>query len=162
MALPATGKFSSQRTQFKETRMEQAQNGDTVKVHYTGTLDDGTIFDTSVGRDPLEFTLGERQVIPGFEQAVVGMSPGESKTAEISADEAYGPHNEEMVVSVDRSDFPNSIEPRVGQMLQLHQPSGQRIAVTVTEVSEASVTLDANHPLAGKDLTFDIQLVEIM
>jgi peptidylprolyl isomerase len=162
MALPVMGKFSSQRTQFKETRMEQAKNGDTVKVHYTGTLDDGTVFDTSLGRNPLQFTLGEGQVIPGFEQAIVGMSPGESKTAEISVDGAYGPHNEEMVVSVDRSDFPNNIEPRVGQMLQLHQPSGQRIAVTVIEVSESSVTLDANHPLAGQDLTFDIQLVEIM
>jgi peptidylprolyl isomerase len=162
MALPAMGKLSNQRTQFKGIKMAQAQNGDTVKVHYTGTLDDGTVFDTSVGRDPLEFTLGERQVIPGFEQAIVGMTPGESKTAEIPADEAYGPHNKEMVVSVDRSDFPNNIEPKVGQMLQLHQPSGQRIAVTVTEVSESSVTLDANHPLAGKDLTFDIQLVEIM
>jgi peptidylprolyl isomerase len=141
--------------------MAQAKNGDTVQVHYTGTLDDGTVFDTSVDRNPLQFTLGEGRVISGFEQAVAGMTPGESKTVRITVDEAYGPHDAEMVMAIDRSDFPENIEPRVGQMLQLHQPGGQSIVVTVTEVSESSVTLDANHPLAGKDLTFDIELLEI-
>ena len=142
--------------------MAQAKNGDTVKVHYTGKLEDGTVFDTSINRDPLQFTIGENQVIPGFEQAVVGMNPGESKTTKVPADKAYGPHHKEMVIVVDRNQFPANLEPKVGQQLQIRQADGRAIVVTVTDVSESSVTLDANHPLAGKDLTFDIQLIEIL
>ena len=142
--------------------MARPKTGDTVKVHYTGKLEDDTVFDTSANRDPLQFTIGEGQVIPGFEQAVVGMKPGESKTAKIPVDEAYGPHHKEMVLVVGRDQFPAELEPKVDQRLQMSRADGQRIAVTVTEVSEESVTLDANHPLAGKDLTFDIQLVEIL
>ena len=141
--------------------MAQAKNGDTVKVHYTGKLDDGTVFDTSADREPLQFKIGEGQLIPDFEQAVIGMNPGDSKTVQIPSDKAYGPHHEEMVMEVDRSQFPEGLEPKVDQRLQVQQPDGQAYAVTVTDVSEAKVTLDANHPLAGKDLTFDIQLTEI-
>ena len=141
--------------------MRQAKYGDTVKVHYTGKLEDGTVFDSSIDRDPLQFTLGEGQVIPGFEQAVVGMNLGESKTVTISMDEAYGPHREEMVVMVERNKFPEHMQLEGGQQLQIRQDDGQIIFVIVADVSESSVTLDANHPLAGKDLTFDIQLIEI-
>jgi peptidylprolyl isomerase len=141
--------------------MAQAKNGDTVKVHYTGKLDDGTVFDTSADREPLQFTIGEGQLIPDFEQAIVGMSPGETKNIQIPSDRAYGPHHEEMVMVVNRSEFPNDLKPEVDQRLQVRQPDGQSFAVTVTDVSESKVTLDGNHPLAGKDLTFDIQLAEI-
>lgn len=141
--------------------MAQAQNGDTVKIHYTGTLDDGTVFDTSNGRDPLEFTLGEGQVIPGFEEAVLGMEVKEEKTFTIDCKQAYGPYNQEMVINVQRNQFPPDITPEVGQQLQLKQPQGQVVLVTVTNLTEDTVTMDANHPLAGKDLTFNVQLVEI-
>jgi peptidylprolyl isomerase len=145
----------------REKLMAQAKTGDTVKVHYTGKLDDGTVFDTSANREPLEFTIGQGQLIPDFEQAIVGMNPGESKTVQIPSENAYGPHREEMVIEVDRNEFPADLEPKVDQMLQVRKQDGQTFAVTVTAVSESSVTLDANHPLAGKDLTFDIQLTEI-
>jgi peptidylprolyl isomerase len=142
--------------------MAQAQNGDLVKVHYTGKLDDGTVFDSSKDREPLEFKLGDDQLIPGFENAVAGMNAGESKTVKIAANEAYGPHRREMVVVVDRTDFPDDIDPKVGQQLRMQGPDGQELGVRVTDASEKTVTLDGNHPLAGEDLTFDIQLVEIV
>ena len=142
--------------------MAEAQNGDTVEVHYTGKLEDGSIFDSSVERDPLKFTLGEGQVIPGFEEAVVGMQPDETKTATIPSEKAYGPHHPEMVVKVDRDQLPQHLEPEVGQALQIRQGEDRTIMVTITALSDSSVTLDANHPLAGKDLTFDIQLVAIV
>ena len=141
--------------------MVQAQLGDTVKVHYTGKLGDGTVFDSSAERDPLEFSVGEGRVIAGFEEAVVGMSPGESKSANIPADRAYGPYRQEMVMVVDRQQIPADVSVNVGQQLQIRQKSGEAIPVIVTDVSESKVTLDANHPLAGQDLTFDIRLVEI-
>lgn len=141
--------------------MLQAKPGDTVKIHYTGKLDDGTVFDSSDNREPLEFTINEGQVIPGFEQAVVGMTPGESKTEKIPMHQAYGPHREEMVLEVSREQIPPDLQPEVGQQLQIQQPNGQPVAVFVTDVTDAKVTLDANHPLAGEDLTFDIHLVEI-
>ena len=119
------------------------------------------VFDSSLEREPIEFTIGEGHVIPGFEQAVVGMNPGETKTVRILSDDAYGPYREDMVLTVERSQFPPDIEPTVGQALQVQQSNGEPFVVTVSEVSEASVKLDANHPLAGKDLTFEIQLVEI-
>lgn len=142
--------------------MAQANQGDTVKVHYTGKLENGTQFDTSQGRDPLEFTIGAGQIIPGFERAVIGMNPGDSKTVVVSPDNAYGPHREDMVLEVDRNQFPPDIDPKVGQQLQIRQENDESTVVTVTEASEASVTLDANHPLAGENLTFDIQLLEIV
>ena len=142
--------------------MAEAKNGDNVKVHYTGKLDDGTIFDTSVERDPLQFTIGEGKLIPDFEKAVVGMNPGESKTIQIPAENAYGPHHEEMIMVVEQSQFPEDMKPEVGQQLQVSQPDGNTFVVKVTDVSESNVTLDGNHPFAGKDLTFDIQLAEIV
>jgi peptidylprolyl isomerase len=142
--------------------MAQAKNGDRVKVHYTGKLEDGTVFDSSTDREPLEFTLGQGEVISGFEEAVVGMQPDESKSTTLPPEKAYGSHNPEMVVTVNKDQFPEHLNPRVGQQLQMRQAEGQTIVVAVTDVSESSVTLDANHPLAGRDLTFDIELVEIV
>jgi len=141
--------------------MAQAKTGDTVKVHYTGKLDNGTVFDSSVDREPLEFTIGEGQLIADFEQAVIDMNPGESKTIKIAYDNAYGPHREEMLMVVDRSQFPEGLEPKIDQKLQVRDPDGGDSVVTVVDVTDANVTLDANHPLAGKDLTFEIQLTEI-
>jgi len=141
--------------------MSQAKNGDTVKVHYTGTLDDGTVFDSSREREPLSFTLGKGQLIPGFENAVTGMKVGDTTTANIPSDQAYGPVREEMVARVEKDQFPEGMNPELGQQLQVPQQDGQMLIVTVTEVDDTHVTLDANHPLAGKDLTFDIELVEI-
>ncbi len=125
-------------------------------------MEDGKVFDTSANCDPLQFTIGEQQVIPGFEQAVVGMNPGESKMAGITADKAYGPHRKEMILVVERTQFPADLEPKVEQCLQLCQPDGQNMVARVTDVSESKVTLDANHLLAGKALTFDIQIIEIV
>lgn len=142
--------------------MTQAKQGDTVNVHYTGKLEDGTVFDTSVGHEPLQFTIGGSEVIPDFEQAVVGMNPGESKTVKIPYQKAYGPHHEEMVLIADRDKFPPDLQPEVGLQLQLSRDDGQILLATVTEVSTTSVTVDANHPLAGKDLTFEMQLVKVV
>lgn len=142
--------------------MAQAKHGDTVNVHYTGRLDDDTVFETSQGRDPLQFTIGVDQLLPAFEETVIGMNPGESRTTNIPSDEAYGPYHEGMVVKVDRQRFPDNLDPEIGQELEVHQNDGQIVPVTVTDVSESSVTLDGNHPLAGKDLTFEIRLVEIL
>lgn len=141
--------------------MAQAQTGDTVHIHYTGRLQDGTVFDTSQDRDPLSFTLGEGEVIPGFEAAVAGMEPGESKVAEIPSTEAYGPRREELELSLPREQFPDGVDPEVGQQLQMRTAEGQTFPVTVTGATPDTVELDANHPLAGKDLTFDIQLVKV-
>ncbi|MBK9710431.1 MAG: peptidylprolyl isomerase [Kouleothrix sp.] len=142
--------------------MVKAQRGDTVKVHYTGRLPNETVFDSSRSREPLEFTIGAGEVIPGFELAVVGMQPGESKMTTITANEAYGSYDEDMILEVDRAQLPPDTSPEVGQQYQVSQQDGGFMVVTVTEVSDASVTLDANHPLAGQDLTFDIELMEIM
>jgi len=141
--------------------MSAAKQGDTVKVNYTGKLDDGTVFDSSEGRDPLEFTLGAGQLIPGFDAAVVDMAPGEAKTVTVPPEEAYGPYHEQMVVQANRSQFPEGVEPEVGQQFESRSEDGQNFLVTVTEVDGDKVTLDANHPLAGKELTFDIELVEM-
>ncbi|MDP8222219.1 MAG: peptidylprolyl isomerase [Candidatus Lernaella stagnicola] len=141
--------------------MSEVKNGDTVKVHYTGTLDDGSVFDTSQGGDPLEFTIGEGQIIPGFEEIVVGMDVGETRTGMVPSDKAYGPHRPEGVVSVDRSVFPPDIDPEVDQVLAVQGDGGERIPVRVTAVTEAEVTLDQNHPMAGKDLNFEIEVLEV-
>ena len=143
--------------------MAKAANGSTVQVHYTGRLEDDSVFDSSRERDePLKFTIGEEQVIPGFEEAVEGMEPGDEKTVDIPSDEAYGPYRDDMVLEVDRGQLPEDLDPEVGQRLQLRQQNGEVVNVTLTEISDDEVTLDANHPLAGKDLSFDIELVDIV
>lgn len=139
----------------------KAKEGDTVQVHYTGKLKDGTVFDTSQDREPLRFTIGEQRVIPGFEQAVVGMEPGDTKTEELSPEDAYGQHRKDMVMELDRDQLPDNLEPKVGQQLQLRMQNGQEVPVVITELSDESVTIDANHPLAGKDLVFEIELIDI-
>ena len=136
--------------------------GDTVKVHYTGRLGDGRVFDSSRQRGPLQVTVGQGRVIPKFEEALTQMEPGEEKTVTIPAEQAYGPRRPELVLAVDRTEFPEHIEPSVGQELQLRQNDGEVAIVRVTDVSDEQVTLDANHPLAGQDLTFDLQLVEVL
>ncbi|HEX2951041.1 MAG TPA: peptidylprolyl isomerase [Armatimonadota bacterium] len=141
--------------------MAKAKAGDTVNVHYTGRLEDGTVFDSSESREPLEFTIGEGQVIPGFENAVVGLEPGESREVTIPADQAYGEHRDELVIKVPRSQVPPEVTPEVGQQLFLQQPNGQGVPVTISEVTDDAITLDANPPLAGKTLIFNIKLVDI-
>jgi peptidylprolyl isomerase len=141
--------------------MSQAKKGDSVKVHYTGKLDDGTVFDSSVGREPLDFTVGAGQLIAGFDEAVVGMAVGEKKSVRIAAEQAYGPHNPEMTLQVPRSDLPADIQPELGMQLEASQEGGHSMVVTVVEVNEECVTFDANHPLAGKALTFEIEVVEL-
>ncbi len=142
--------------------MADVQQGDTVKVHYTGTLEDGTVFDTSREGDPLEFKVGESRIIPGFENAVEGMSPGDSKSAVVPPESGYGRKNTEMVLTVERNRLPEDIDPRPGEQLKLQLRNGQTLTARITAVSDTEVTLDANHPLAGEDLYFDIELVEIV
>jgi len=139
----------------------QAKNGDIVEVHYTGTLKDGTVFDTSVEREPLKFTLGAGQMIPGFEQAVLGMKIGESKTVTIPADEAYGPHSDDLVRIINREELSPDLDPYVGQQLQGPGPGGGISVGTVTNVTDTTITVDFNHRLAGEDLTFEIELMSI-
>ena len=141
--------------------MTKVKSGDTVKVHYTGKFDDGTEFATSINDDPLQFTIGKGQVISGLEQAVMGMSPGEAKTAEIVAEQAYGPYQEDKVVEVSRDRFPPHMELQIGTVLRMRKAGGEKIRRIVTTLSDTKVMLDANHPLAGEDLTFDLQLIEI-
>jgi len=146
--------------------MSKAKNGDTVKIHYTGKLADGMEFDTSKGSDPLSFTMGKGEVIPGFENAVVGLAVGDSRTVEITSDQAYGPHRDEMVIEAKRSEMPEGLELKLGRQLEGRSEAGegqeaQQVLFTITGITDDMVTLDANHPLAGKDLTFDIELVEI-
>ena len=129
--------------------MAQAKSGDTVRVHYTGMMDDGTVFDSSIDREPLEFTIGKKEVIPGFEQAVIGMNDGESKAVKVNSDQAYGPHRNDMVIQIERNQVPDGMEIEVGQVLKMKHPNGGAIRVVVTNVSEDSIVLDANHPLAG-------------
>jgi len=141
--------------------MTKAASGNTVQVHYKGTLADGTVFDSSHGREPLQFTIGSKAVIAGFEGAVIGMAKGETKTVVIPPDEAYGHYREEMVQSIPRNQVPPDIEPEVGMRLQVQTPSGGAFPVTIRDVTEESITLDGNPPLAGKELTFEIELVSI-
>jgi len=141
--------------------MQKAQKGDTVRVHYTGRLTDESVFDSSQGKEPLEVTIGEGKLIPGFEKGLIGMEVGETKTVEIQPEEAYGQRNDQLKTTVQRSDLPNDLEPEVGQRLQVTQPDGSAFVVQVTNLDDSSVTLDANHPLAGETLTFDIELTGI-
>ncbi len=142
--------------------MPEAKKGDRVKVHYTGKLDDGSVFDTSADRQPLEFTIGDGAVIPGFERAVIGMQPGESTETTVDAGDAYGARSQELVTEVRREQLPPDLEVAVGQQLQVGMADGQTAIVLVTDVTESGIVIDANHPLAGMDLTFAIELVEIV
>lgn len=141
--------------------MEQAKHGDTVKVHYTGRLEDGSVFDTSEGSDPISFKLGEGMVIAGFEDAVLGMSPGQSRTEKIPPIKAYGERQKELILEVERANIPENADIEVGQILVIGNEEGQTLKVLVTEITEDMVILDANHPLAGKTLEFTLELVEI-
>ncbi len=141
--------------------MTQVKSGDTVRLHYTGTLTDGTEFDSSAGRDPLEFTVGTGQIIPGRDQAIPGMEVGDKKVVEVPADEAYGQPHPNARQDIPRSEIPEDIPLEVGVQLQMQAPDGQAIPVRVVAVTDETVTLDANHPLAGQDLTFAIELVSI-
>ncbi|MBV9986238.1 MAG: peptidylprolyl isomerase [Chitinophagaceae bacterium] len=142
--------------------MQQVKKGDTIKVHYHGKLNDGSTFDSSEGREPLEFEVGGGMVIPGFDSGVTGMTVGEKKTIVIPADEAYGQKQEEMIMEFPRDRFPPDMVPEVGMQLNMSNGSGQNFPVTIAEVGDEAVLLDANHPLAGQDLTFDLELVEIV
>lgn len=141
--------------------MAEAKQGDTVHVHYTGRLADGTTFDSSQDRDPLEITLGQGAVIPGFEKAVEGMTVGDQKTAAVPVDEAYGPRRDELVMDVPRTQLPDGLDPKPGEQLRMQTPDGQAVPVVVADASDETIKIDANHPLAGKDLTFDLLLVKI-
>lgn len=144
--------------------MVRAKKGDTVRVNYTGKLEDGTVFDTTADRYPMEVLLDGKQVIPGFEKAIIGMKPGESKTVKIPMKEAYGPRYDKLIGKMDRDRLPSDMKIEVGQRLQFNVPGseGEVMAATVTEISDKKITLDGNQPLAGKDLVFFIELVEIM
>ncbi|MBK0327414.1 peptidylprolyl isomerase [Rhodobacteraceae bacterium F11138] len=141
--------------------MTQVKTGDTVRIHYTGTLQDGSTFDSSDGREPLEFEVGSGQIIPGLDQAMPGMTVGDKKTVNVPCDQAYGPIQPQMRQSVPRSNIPEDIPLEVGLQLQAQSSDGQAVPVTVVEIAEDEVTLDGNHPLAGKDLVFAIELVSI-
>lgn len=142
--------------------MTDVKSGDTVRIHYTGTLTDGSTFDSSDGRDPLEFVVGSGQIIPGLDTALPGMAVGDKKVVEVPSDQAYGAHNPQGVQAVPREQIPVEIQVEAGMALQMQTPDGRAVPVQVVEVTETEVTLDANHPLAGKDLTFAIELVEIV
>ena len=141
--------------------MAEAKEGDEVQVHYTGKLEDGTVFDTSEDGEPLSFTIGEERVIPGFEEAVAGMEPGDSKTTEVDPEQAYGEHREDMVMEMEKDQIPNEVDPEVGQQLQLRLENGQTVPVLITALGEDTVTIDANHPLAGRKLIFEIEVVDV-
>jgi len=142
--------------------MRKVEKGNTVRVHYTGKFENGEIFDTSVNRTPLEFIVGNGQVIKGFDEAVIGMKIGERKIVNIPFEEAYGPHMDELVFTFEKQSLPENLNPEIGQKLQLVTGDGKRVNVTIIAVSETDITLDANHPLAGKNLVFEIELVEIL
>jgi peptidylprolyl isomerase len=143
--------------------MRPAKQGDTVRVHYRGRLQDGSVFDETFDHEPLRFTIGGGQLIPGFEEAVVGMKPGDSKTTELPVEKAFGPYIEERVIEVPKNKFARWDEqPTVGERVPILQPDGSAIDVIVTEVTESKVTVDFNHPFAGQDLTIDIKLLEIV
>jgi FKBP-type peptidyl-prolyl cis-trans isomerase 2 len=142
--------------------MAQAKSGDTVKIRYTGRLDDNSVFETSVDRDPIQLTIGQGRTIPALEEAIVGMETGESKTVEISAGQAYGVYHEGLVHTVSRKVLPSDMEPEIGQRLKATSVDGRAFSVTIRNISEKTVTMDTNHPLAGKDLKFDIELIAII
>jgi peptidylprolyl isomerase len=141
--------------------MHPPKPGNKVKVHYTGKLEDGSVFDSSRERDPLEFIIGKEQVIPGFEEAILDMEVGDTITTAIPAEKAYGPYNKEMIMIANKNQFPKNLEIKIGQSLKLNPPKGEAMMVTITNIKDNDITLDGNHPLAGKELTFDLELLEI-
>jgi peptidylprolyl isomerase len=141
--------------------MSQAKSGDVVHVHYTGKLEDESVFDSSEGKDPLSFELGKGQVVPGFEEAVSGMAEGERKTVNIDSDDAYGPRVEQLVFTAPRDNLPPGYDPQIGEIMRLEAKDGRQMDVMITHADEKGVQMDGNHPLAGQDLTFDIELVKI-
>jgi peptidylprolyl isomerase len=142
--------------------MDTVERGDTVKVHYTARLENGMVFDSTMSRGPLIVIIGEGELIPGFEEALMGMKPGDSRKVKVPAEKAYGPYHKDLAMVVDHDQLPEGFEPEVGERLEMPHEMGYPIIYTVTEVSESTVTLDANHILAGKDLIFEIELVEIL
>jgi FKBP-type peptidyl-prolyl cis-trans isomerase 2 len=148
--------------QQKGLIMTQAQSGNTVKLHFTGKLDDGTIFATSSDSEPIELTLGRGQILPGIERAVEGMASGESKTIKILSEQAYGPRRDDLTQEIPKEHLPVDLTPEVGQKLRIDRPDGDPMIVSIAAVSDTAITIDANHPLAGKDLTFDLEMVEIL
>jgi peptidylprolyl isomerase len=140
---------------------QRAKNGDTVSVHYKGSLDDGSVFDSSEGQDPIEFTIGEHQVIEGLENAIVGMTPGDKKREAISPAEGYGDREEDLVFQVPKSSLQAAADFTVGDVVRVTLPDGQTAPMQIVTTDDSSLTLDANHPLAGKTLTFDLELVSI-
>jgi FKBP-type peptidyl-prolyl cis-trans isomerase 2 len=145
----------------KGEQMTRAKEGDTVKVHYTGRLDDNTVFDTSHGKSPLEFTIGEGNLIKGFENGLIGMEVGEKKNITVSPNDAYGWRDEKLSTKINRSHLPNAVDPKVGMQLKVKQKDGRTFVVWIADLDEETVTLDANHPLAGKTLCFDLELTHI-
>ena len=141
--------------------MKEAQVGDLVSVHYTGKLTNGEVFDSSKERDPLEFTLGNKEMLVGFEEGVVGMKPGETKSVTLNPEQAFGDRREDLILELPKDKFPQHITPSVGLQLNLSNASGANMIVVISEVDDDSVTLDGNHPLAGQTLVFDIELIEI-
>jgi peptidylprolyl isomerase len=142
--------------------MAQAQNGNKVKLHFTGKLDDGTVFATSADSKPIEFTLGQGQVLPGLEEAVEGMATGESKTVKILSEQAYGPRRDDLMQEIPNEHLPADLTPEVGQQLRIERTDGDPMIVSIAAVSDSAITIDANHPLAGRDLTFDLEMLEIL
>jgi peptidylprolyl isomerase len=142
--------------------MAQAKKGDTVKVHYNGKLDTGVLFDTSEGSDPLEFKIGSGNLIPGFEEAVIGMSPGEKKTVKIPPEKGYGLYRDDRVIKVEKKDLPGDIVPTEGMTLEICASNGVMVPVQITEIEGSTITLDANHPLSEQTLTFEIELIDIV
>ena len=141
--------------------MAQAKAGDRVKINFTGKLEDGSVFANTADSEPLEFKLGEGKIIPSIEDAVEGMNVGESKTVKVPPEQAYGQRHDELVEVVGRDKFPKDVEPQVGQQFEVPQQEGQPMVIRVVDVSEQTVTLDGNHPLAGRDLSFELELLEI-
>ncbi len=142
--------------------MRQAKMNDLVKVHYTGSLKDGTVFDSSLDRQPLEFKTGQGVIIPGFENGIIGMNEGDTKVVSIMPEDAYGLYRDDLVGVIERVRMPNNITPKVGMVLKVRSPEGEMIKVTVKDISETGVTLDMNHPLAGKELIFELNLIEVV
>lgn len=141
--------------------MSQAKDGDTVKVHYTGRLENGEVFGTTKDEEPLELTLGSGKIIPGFEKGIAGMEVGDTKTMTVPPGEAYGPRRKELIVDIKKTDLPEDITPAIGKQLQIRQKDDNPIEVAITDMDEDTVTLDANHPLAGNTLLFEVELLEI-
>jgi FKBP-type peptidyl-prolyl cis-trans isomerase 2 len=142
--------------------MEQAKVGDTVKVHYEGLLNDGSVFDSSIGGEPFEFVIGQDMVIPGFENAVVGMNVGESRSVEIPPEEGFGNYSEDLQITLERTQLPKNIDPKLGMRLEIHFEEGETRYFIITELTEDNVTLDGNHPLAGQEIVLKIELLEIV